>query len=161
MNVEQLMSRPAITCTPLDTLHTAAQLMWNHDCGVLPVVGEKGELVGMITDRDICMATYTQGAAPAKLLVSTAMAKRVFSCRPQDDLDAAEELLRKNRIRRMAVVDKDNRPLGVLSLNDLARHACSGKKGGAEREREVVLRTLASICEPRPGSPRAAAEQTV
>ena len=155
MNIEQIMSKPVITCTPLDTLNTAAGLMWNNDCGVVPVVGEKGELVGMITDRYICMAAYTKGAALTAIPVSAAMAKQVFSCGPQDDLAAAEALMRKHKVRRLAVVDKDNRPVGVLSLNDLTRHACGGKRSGAEREE--TLRTFASICEPSPGSPRAAA----
>ncbi len=149
------MSRPVITCTPRDTLDTAAGLMWNNDCGVIPVVGEKGELVGMITDRDICMAAYTKGMALTAIPVSAAMAKQVFSCGPQDDLASAEELMRKVRVRRLAVVDKHSRPVGVLSLNDLARHACGEKRSSAEPEE--MLRTLASICEPSPGSPRAVA----
>jgi CBS domain-containing protein len=150
MNIEQIMSKPAITCTPLDTLNTAAGLMWNNDCGVIPVVGEKGELVGMITDRDICMAAYTKGAALTAIPVSAAMATKVFSCGPQDDLAAAEALMGKYRVRRLAVVDKDRRPVGVLSLNDLARYACGAKKSSVEREE--ILRTLASICEPLFGS---------
>jgi CBS domain-containing protein len=147
MRVEQLMNQPAITCKPEDTLNTAARLMWENDCGVLPVVDDDGRLVGMVTDRDICMSAYTQGAPLHQLPVSGAMAKEVFSCHPQDSLDSAEQLMSEVQIRRMPVIDDDHHPVGVLSLNDIARHAASTRtSNGLDHE---IVQTLAAICQPR------------
>jgi CBS domain-containing protein len=147
MHIEQIMSQPAITCSPNDTLNTATRLMWENDCGVLPVVNDNGQLVGMVTDRDVCMSAYTQGKALCEIAVSSAMAKQVFSCHPRDAVAAAEELMSKAQVRRMPVVDDANHPIGVLSLNDIARNAASaGQADGLDHE---VVQTLAAICQPR------------
>jgi CBS domain-containing protein len=152
MRIEQLMSQPAITCTINDTLSAAAQLMWEHDCGVMPVVGTDGRLTGILTDRDICMAGYTRGQPLHEIPVSAAMSSQVFSCSPQESIDAAERLMSKMQVRRVPVVDRDNRPIGVLSLNDLARHAAAARSGnGLERE---TVETLAAICRPRARPPQ-------
>jgi len=79
MRVEQLMNQPVHTCRRTDSLNRAAQLMWDNDCGVLPVVDDRGLLAGVITDRDICMASYTQGRSLLELVVERAMAKKVFA----------------------------------------------------------------------------------
>lgn len=147
MRIQEIMNRPAVTCSQHDGLDTAARLMWEHDCGSLPVVDGAGTVVGVITDRDICMAAYTQGRPLSALRVATAMAHQVYSCRPDEPIEAAEELMAHRHIRRLPVVDAEGRPVGVLSLNDLARSVSStGKNGGAQRG---VVRTLAAICEPR------------
>jgi predicted transcriptional regulator len=147
MRIDQIMSQPAITCRHDDTLNTAARLMWENDCGVLPVVDDDGRLVGMVTDRDICMSAYTQGKPLHELPVASTMAKRVFSCRPQDSVSTAEKSMSEAQIRRMPVVDDGNRPIGMLSLNDIARSAASSRTtNGITRE---VVQTLAAICEPR------------
>lgn len=147
MRIEQLMSQPAITCRWNDTLNTAARLMWEEDCGVLPVVDEAGRLVGMVTDRDICMAAYTRGLPVSQIAVFGAMATQVFSCHAQEFVDAAERLMSKMQIRRLPVVDEDNRPVGVLSLADLARNA-TAPEGGHDLDHEIV-QTLAAIGKPR------------
>ena len=147
MRVEQIMSRPAVTCRQDDALDTAAGLMWDNDCGVVPVVGDDGAVVGILTDRDICMAAYTQGKHLRAIPVSRAMAKQVFSCRPDHSLEAAEGLMTERRVRRLPVVDGVGHLVGVISLNDIAREAASSPKGnGAQRE---VANTLAAICQPR------------
>ena len=79
MQVRQLMNQPAVTCSPRDTLHRAAGLMWEHDCGALPVVDDNGHIAGMITDRDICMAAYTQGRPLHAVPVNEIMSRTVFS----------------------------------------------------------------------------------
>jgi CBS domain-containing protein len=148
MNIQEIMSKPAITCRPSDTLNIAAQLMWEHDCGAIPVVNDDNCVVGMITDRDICIATYTRGSAPQAIQISDAMAKQVFSCHPDETLYAAERLMSDEQIRRIPVVDGDNHPVGLLSFNDIARYAASSrKKNGIDQH---VTQTLAAICQPRP-----------
>lgn len=148
MRIKDIMSKPAVTCRPDHTLNTAARLMWEHDCGVVPVVDDRDTLVGVITDRDVCMAAYTRGSPLGEISVSSAMANKVFACQPTDSLEAAEQLMSAQQIRRLPVVDGNQHPIGLVSLNDIARYAASvRKRNGLDRE---VTQTLAAICQPRP-----------
>ena len=150
MLVEQLMNRPAITCGPHDSCQLAAGLMWEHDCGVLPVVDADGGVCGVITDRDICMAAYLRGMPLDRMEVGDAMAREVFVCRPGDPLGVAETIMSQCQVRRLPVVDPAGHVVGVLSLNDLAREA---EQEGGRRKPDVsdvdVSRTLAAIGQPR------------
>lgn len=147
MNIQEIMSKPTATCRPHETLDVAARLMWEHDCGSVLVVNDRENIVGMITDRDICMAAYTKGCPLHAIPVADTMAKQVFSCHAEDSLGVAEHLMSDKQIRRLPVVDDDNHPVGVISLNDIARCAASfRKKNGLDRE---VTQTLAAICQPR------------
>lgn len=152
MKVDQLMTQPAVSCRTDDTLGTAARLMWDHDCGVVPVVNDAGSVVGIITDRDICMAAYTQGVPLHSIPTRTAMAREVFTCRPDDGVEGVERLMRDKQIRRVPVVDGDGHPIGMLSLNDIARGATSGEENnGFGRD---VTELLAAIGQPRRCAPR-------
>jgi CBS domain-containing protein len=145
--VQDLMSKPAVTCRQTDTVNAAAELMWQFDCGAVPVTNDGGQLVGIITDRDICMATYTKGSSPLGISVCDAMSKQVFACHAGDSLAAAQQLMSEKQVHRLPVVDGENRPIGLLSLNDVVRHAASApRKDGVERG---VVETLAAVCQPR------------
>lgn len=119
MQVKQIMSQPVATCRSNDPLHIAAQRMWDSDCGVVPVVNDEGCAVAMITDRDICMAAYTQGKPLAEIEVRSAMSHEFFSCGPNDSLQEVEEMMRSHSIRRVPVLDEVGRPVGIVSMNDL------------------------------------------
>lgn len=126
MKVEQLMTRNVETCRPDESLHRAAELMWRNDCGALPVVsadGETEQVVGMLTDRDVCMAAYLQGRPLWDMTVASAMSKRVCSCRPTDPIHVALKIMETNQIRRLPVLDANDRLVGLLSLADLSREA--------------------------------------
>jgi CBS domain-containing protein len=146
MHVKEIMSQPVITCPANATLEHAARLMWEFDCGIVPIVNDEGRLDGVVTDRDICMAAYTQGRPLAAIPVSTAMAKKVISVHADDLIEQGEELMRDYQIRRLPVLDRDNRPVGLVSMNDLARLAARARKSGVERE---LVQTLAAVCQPR------------
>ncbi|PRQ02577.1 Hypoxic response protein 1 [Enhygromyxa salina] len=147
MNVKKLMSKPVATCRPGDTLETAAQRMSENDCGALPVVDDSGSAIGMVTDRDICMTAYSQDEPLREIEVSKAMSKQLFTCHADDKLDKAERLMSQNQIRRVPVIDANNRPIGILTLNDIARYAQKQQKDGIDRE---VVQTFDAICQPRP-----------
>jgi CBS domain-containing protein len=68
MKVSQIMEGAVKSCSRSESLNTAAKLMWDYDCGCVPVVNEQGEVLGLITDRDICMAAYTQGCEVDRIL---------------------------------------------------------------------------------------------
>ncbi len=146
MRIRELMSHPPVTCATGDHLDVPARLMWEYDCGVIPVVDDNGRLAGIVTDRDICMAAYTQGQPLHTIPVTTAMAAKPMVCHPDDAIEDAERLMREAQIRRVPIVDAEHRPQGVLSLNDIARATARGRKGGLDRELVV---TMAAICEPR------------
>jgi CBS domain-containing protein len=147
MKIEELMSHPARSCRLSDTLEDAAAQMWEFDCGALPVVGDDGILLGMITDRDVSLAAYTRGLSLRDIPVESAMAKEIFHCRPDETIEAAERLMAEKRIRRVPVVDEKGRPIGLLSVEDLARNAARSPANG-DLDRRVV-QTLAAIGEPR------------
>jgi CBS domain-containing protein len=125
--------------------------MWDHDCGCLPVSSGDGveRVVGVITDRDICMSALFQNKPLRELRVADAMAKHVQVCRPRDSLADAEMAMREARIRRLPVVDTDDVLVGIISLADLAQEAARER---AATTREIteseVGDTLATICEP-------------
>jgi CBS domain-containing protein len=75
--------------------------MWEDACGSVPVVDEQFKPVGFLTDRDICMAAHTQGAPLHALRVQTAMARRIVSCSPEDDITDAARVMRENGVRRL------------------------------------------------------------
>lgn len=152
MKVEQLMKREVKVCTQADTLNRAAQLMWDSDCGFIPVISADGDgaLIGVVTDRDIAMAAYIQGKPLWGIPVETAMARQVIVCHSNDGISQAEALMRDNKVRRLPVLDRNERLVGILSLNDIAREAQREEAGGkrVEVSGEGVLDTLATVCQP-------------
>jgi CBS domain-containing protein len=152
MRVEQLMTRPVQCCGPQETLARAAQLMWDHDCGCLPVCSGDGvaRVIGVITDRDICMHALFQGKPLQALCVSDAMARHVQVCRPDDSLADAERTMREARVRRLPVIDEQDALVGMISLADLAQEAArEGTASTHEITETEVGGTLAAICEPQ------------
>ena len=123
MNVKDVMTTNVRTCFTSDNLATAAQLMWDHDCGCVPVLNEYGLVVGMLTDRDICMAALFQGVPISGIKVSAVMSRQLFDCTSDDDLSAAETIMREKKVRRLPVLNGEGRLVGLLSLSDIARHA--------------------------------------
>jgi CBS domain-containing protein len=150
MKVEQVMQCDVKTCRADDTLNTAAQLMWNHDCGCVPVVDGDGHVVGMLTDRDICMAAYTRGMPLDGVQVQDAMSRRVSACQPQDALADAERMMRDNQVHRLPVIDAGGHIVGIVSLNDLAQEA--GRETMTKKRAITfgeVGETLAAVRRPR------------
>jgi CBS domain-containing protein len=153
MRVGELMQKEARSCRADDTMNEAARIMWESDCGFVPVVAEDGtgRVVGVITDRDVCMASYTRGKPLHDLRVSDAMSSTVRACSPNDSLTSAETEMRTGRVRRLPVLDGSGQLLGVLSLADIAhgftKLRATGHKGITASE---LGELVAAVCEPRP-----------
>jgi CBS-domain-containing membrane protein len=147
MRVEKIMSRQVTTCAPHDSLEHAASLMWNDDCGCLPVVSAGGPGVeGVITDRDICMAALFQGRALRDMRVEEAMAKTVLTCHASDELDVAQRLMQEEQIRRLPVLGNEGELIGILSVADIARESARQQYGQKhEIPASEVTATLAKI----------------
>jgi CBS domain-containing protein len=146
MHLKEIMSQPVVTCPVDSMLDAPARLMWEFDCGVIPLVKDDGRLVGIITDRDICMAALSQGKPLHAIGASSAMAGCPVACHVDDTVEAAEHLMREAQVRRIPVIDGEGRPVGVVSTNDLARLAARAKKSGVDRE---LVQTLAAVSRPR------------
>lgn len=152
MKVWELMEREVASCAPTDSLNAAARIMWEHDCGCVPVVDRNNVVVGMITDRDVCMAAYTQGRSLHVIQVQDVMARPVVTCEPEDELLTAEKLMRDNKVRRLAVRGADGKLAGVISLSDFALEAERERRAGGARiiRSTEVAEILGAVCQPRP-----------
>jgi len=146
MHIKDIMSHPVVTCPVDSTADVPARLMWEFDCGVIPMTDQEGRLAGIITDRDVCMAALTQNKPLGDIQAASAMAKNVAACRPDDSVEAVETAMRANQIRRIPIIDADGRPVGLVAMNDLARLAARARKSGVDRE---LVETLATVCQPR------------
>jgi len=147
MKIKEIMSQPVVTCPMSATLDNAARLMWEFDCGVVPVVDDTGHIAGVVTDRDICMAAYTQGKPLHTIPIISAMARKVVTVNAGESVETAEQLMSDYKVRRLPVVDGESQVVGLVSMNDLARLAARAKRSAVDRE---LVSTLASVCEPRP-----------
>ena len=146
MQIKEVMTHPVVTCPVSATTDNAARLMWEIDCGIVPVVDDDGRLAGVITDRDICMAAYTQGLGLAAIPVASAMARQVVAAHLEDTVESVESLMRTSQIRRVPVLDREDRIAGIVAMNDLARLAARAHRNGVDRD---LIKTMAAVCKPR------------
>ena len=150
MRVCDLMTQGVATCAVTDDLAEPARVMWEKDCGCVPVLDAARRVVGMLTDRDVCMAAYTQGKPLREIRVSSAMSKALHACHPDDMLEEAVETMRREQVRRLPVVDETGLLVGLVSLNDLA---CEAFDERVLRSKDVTLdqigETLAALCSHR------------
>jgi CBS domain-containing protein len=123
MKVREIMTRKASFCGPESTLEEAAYLMRKHDCGFLPVVGDGGNVIGVLTDRDMCIALGTRNKKPSELRVWDVMSHKLFTCMEGDDVHCALKSLRGAKVRRLPVIDRDGSLVGVLSIDDIVLKA--------------------------------------
>lgn len=93
MKIREIMHHKTFSVQRHDALYRAAQIMWEHDLGVLPVLDEKNHAVGVITDRDIAMAAFTQGRSLMDIPVESSMSKNLYCCEPNDDIEKAYDLM--------------------------------------------------------------------
>ncbi|MBU8895080.1 CBS domain-containing protein [Corallococcus sp. H22C18031201] len=119
MRIRDLMTKSLETIGPDEPLRQAAERMRIHSIGALPVM-EGGQLVGMLTDRDITVRSTAMGKDPNVTRVRDAMTSAVITCGPDDPLSEAERLMEDWMVRRLIVVDSERHPLGLISLDDLA-----------------------------------------
>jgi CBS domain-containing protein len=144
MNVADVMTSDLVTCRGDDSLNRAAQLMWERRCGTVAVVDGAGKAVGLLTDRDICMAAYTQGRRLDDVAVATAMSRAVRTIPAAAAIEDAEDVMAAHAVRRVIVVGDDGRACGILSIDDIAR-AGADWDGKGEIDLEQVALTLGEI----------------
>lgn len=145
MQVDTIMTKPE-ACSTRDSLNRAAQIMWDHDCGCVPVVDDHQVVVGMLTDRDVAMAAYTQGKRLSEMGVTEAMSRSLHVLLTGTDVAAAEQLMRQVGFRRLPVIDHQARLIGLIALPDIVRAAAriDASLCPALSETELAL-TLAGV----------------
>jgi CBS domain-containing protein len=150
MKVQDIMTKTVKACQPDTNLAEAAALMWEGDCGTLPVVADGGKVVGIVTDRDIAIALGTRNSQASDIPVSEVMSSQVYACHPNEDVHTALKTMRKDRVRRLPVLTDDGLLQGIVSMNDVALHAekFDGHKT-TDLTYEDVVNTLKAICEHR------------
>ena len=150
MKVKDVMTRGVMTCTATNMLSQVAALMAAHGCGFIPVVGGNGELEGVVTDRDIALTAYREDQPLSAISASAAMSSEVIVCYVDDPISLAEKLMCEARVRRLPVLDFNDRLAGVISLDDLALQAREEVSitGLMQVSQAAVAETLAEIAGP-------------
>jgi CBS domain-containing protein len=146
MKVQEIMTGDVQCCSPDTNLAAAAKMMWDSDCGALPVLNIHGQVAGMITDRDICMAAATKNKPASDITVWETVSGKAFTCRMDDDVHTALDIMKRERVRRLPVVDEDGVLQGIIAMNDfllLAGEAKGGKVPGISYE--DVVRAMKAI----------------
>jgi CBS domain-containing protein len=158
MKVQDVMISPARSCTPDAAIVDAARTMWDNHCGALPVLDEKGGPVGIVTDRDICMALARKNRFPARIFVREVMTPYPFICQPQDAIEEALAIMAEYRVRRLPVVNTEGCLIGIVSISDVAAALPSGHQEvrGADAVHRMIARTLMTISAPKGADQHAA-----
>lgn len=127
-----LMTKDPISCLRSDTAHVAAVLMQEQDVGSIPVVEnrENNRLAGIITDRDLTVKVLAEGRDANSTKLEEVMTRHPVTCAPGDTLQKVFEAMTSNQVRRIPVVDKENRLLGIIAQADVATRAEAPAKVG-------------------------------
>jgi len=122
MKIREIMSRDPICCVLSDTARTVAQMLCERNVGSMPVVAnqETRKLVGMITDRDLCCSIVARGADPKTTPIANFITLAPVSCRDGENIETCERLMQEHHVRRIPIVDAEERVIGIVSQADLA-----------------------------------------
>jgi CBS domain-containing protein len=146
MKVKDVMTPNVKTIWLTESLADAAQLMWENDCGVLPIIKET-KVVGLITDRDVCMGSAMKGRNPSAISVEEVMTGQVYAVSPEDNIDQALQLMQQHQIRRLPVINPEGELEGIVSMNDVVLHAKAPDAAGDSIGYVDVVKTYQAICQ--------------
>ena len=147
MKVKELMTPDAKAIWLTESLADAAKLMWENDCGVLPIIKDGRKVIGLITDRDVCMASAMRDRNPSAISVEEVMTGQVYAVNPEENIAQALQLMQEHQIRRLPVINPEGELQGILSMNDIVLHATPD--GAAEDSIDYgdVVKTYQAICQ--------------
>jgi CBS domain-containing protein len=155
MNVQALMNSNVKYAGTDASVADVITVMEKNDCGAVPIVNAQNKVVGMITDRDICLALGRRPLPAAAIPVVEVMSRRVYACGPDEEVLAALQTMENKKVRRLPVIDGNGQLVGILSMDDIVLHAESGRAEKVEQTPELsygqTVDTLKAICK-RPGA---------
>jgi CBS domain-containing protein len=131
MQVKEIMTRTVATCRPETNLGAAIEIMWDRNCGILPVVNAENTVVGVVTDRDLCIALGTRNRLAGDITVGEVASGKLIFCRPDDDIHRVLVLMAEARVRRLPVINEKGAIEGILSIDDVLLHSEMGRFGTA------------------------------
>jgi len=140
MKVKEIMSENPVCCLPTDNAQAAAQMMCKHNIGSIPVVNDQlsKQLLGVITDRDLCCAVIAGGLDPRSTAIQKFVTANPVTCRDGENIDKCERAMQERQVRRIPVVDGQNSVIGIVSQADIA----------LKDKPERLSRTIAEIFKP-------------
>ena len=157
MDTAEFLTSPLVSCRRLDSGDRAARLMGQSDCPVLPVVDDSGHMEGLVTDRDLYLGAFAERKQLSEIAVEQFMSTGADCCRAGDAIEVALELMARQRLRHVPVVDDEDRLVGVLFMEKILRHVTQLSDGARKQRIEAILiEALAAACE-HPGAPGMAA----
>jgi CBS domain-containing protein len=132
MKSSEVMTKDPACCVASDSVQQCAEMMRAHDVGSMPIVESEGSrrLVGILTDRDIAMKVVAEGRDAGNTQVADVMSRDPVCVQPDEELDQAMERMKDRQIRRVPVVDEQNRLVGIIAQADVATHGHDNKKTG-------------------------------
>jgi len=148
MKVKEVMTPDAKAIWLTESLADAAKSMWENDCGVLPIIKDGRKVIGLITDRDVCMAAAMRDRNPSGISIEEVMTGKVYAVNPEDNIDQALQLMQQHRVRRLPVINPEGELEGILSMNDVVLHA-KAADGAAQDSIDYadVVKTYQAICQ--------------
>ncbi len=150
MLVKDVMVRTPASCGPDNNLGEAAAILWNRNCGLLPIVDSRQRVTGVVTDRDLCIAMGTRNCLPSEITLAQVTSGKVYSCRSDETIPGALEIMTQHKVRRLIVVDGEGQLEGILSMDDIVLHAepaAIGKVAGVASD--ALIKTLKAIYGPQ------------
>src|SRR5262245_40350424 len=146
MKIQELMSTNVRSCRPETNLATVASLMWENDCGALPVVDNDNRVLGVVTDRDICLAVGTKNRLASEITVGEVISGKAHVCFQGDEVKLALKIMQEYAVRRLPVVDAEGVLQGMLSVRDVIINVDdSHKKKSLGISSEDAISTLRAI----------------
>ena len=150
MKVKEIMTPNVKAIWLTESLAEAAKLMWEQDCGVLPVIKDSRKVIGVITDRDVCMGAAMRDTHPSAISVEEVMTGEVYGVTPEDTVSQALQVMQERKVRRLPVINNEGELEGILSMNDIVLNAKTPDDEEAEGVEYVdVVKTYQAICEHR------------
>jgi CBS domain-containing protein len=150
MRTSDVMMRTPASCTPDMNLGSVVEILWNRNCGILPVVDSQDRVVSVITDRDICIALGTRNRTASDVTVGEVATHVAACCRANEDIQAALIQMAEAKVRRLPVVDADGKLEGILSMDDIVERTLLSSTAKSEGlTSQDVVKTLQRLYAPQ------------
>ena len=129
---KDVMTKNPVYALPHDTVAEVARLMKDKDIGPVPIVQDRDgtQLVGIVTDRDLALKVVAEGLDPSTTRVSDVMTTDIVTCHEDDNIDKALNSMSRHQLRRIPVVDSENRLVGIIAQADVATRMNEPEKTG-------------------------------
>ncbi|HEX8287792.1 MAG TPA: CBS domain-containing protein [Pyrinomonadaceae bacterium] len=145
MKVQDVMTVEVGFISPTDNLAQAAVIMWQRDCGVVPIVDGEGKIAGIVTDRDVCIAVGSRDLKASEIKAEEFCRETIVACAPEEKIKDALKKMSVNQVKRLPVVGQNGELVGIVSVGDILAAI-----GDDSKLRKKLFSALIEINKPRP-----------